>query len=378
MPDEPVADTINEELSQQFYQHDPLLVLLLDRLHLGAGWGAVCVALLAGVVLVGGFRLAGVAVGQQAVLVAVLQAVLVLPIGMAIYLSLPSTLAGLFNTLRKNGVVAKSRQSGGGSYATFEQNLVATVDSRWWVITAALGVTVYWLYRLGLFGDVPDDMTQQAPLEAQIWLRLAMLILYTPVIYGAIISLARFLAGLVYSHRLFRSFEIRVNPLHPDGSAGMAAIGRMLTISVLLATAVGAIAVADLLTGSHPFLRLETWVLGAVYLVSLPLLFLGWLWSPHRAMVAARDEALSPLAAEFLRSIPTAASSVHEDAETIKANTDRIVEIKRQYELLAETFPVWPIRTAALNRLVVTSLLPLVSSLLASLIPSIWGSIAGQ
>jgi hypothetical protein len=191
MPDEPADDTVNEKLSQQFYQHDPLLVLLRDRLHLGAGWGALGIALLAGVVLVGGFRLAGVAVGQQAVLVAVLQALIVLPIGMAIYLSLPSALADLFNSLRKNGVVGNSRQPGDESYDTFEQELVARVDSRWWVAIAVLGVAVYWLYRLGLFGAVPDDMTQHAKPEARIWLRLAMLILYTPVIYGAIISSVR-------------------------------------------------------------------------------------------------------------------------------------------------------------------------------------------
>jgi hypothetical protein len=196
--------------------------------------------------------------------------------------------------------------------------------------------------------------------------------------YGAMVSLARFLAGLLYTRRLFRCFEIRVNPLNPDGCAGMAGIGRMLTSSVLLATAVGAIAVADLLSGSHPFSRLETWVLGAVYLVSLPLLFVGWLWLPHRCMLAARDKALNPLAAEFLRAIPAAAPSINEDAATIKANTDRMVEIKRQYELLADTFPIWPIRTRALNRLAVTSLLPLISSLLATFVPLLWDSVVGQ
>jgi hypothetical protein len=376
MPDEPVDDTINEKLSRQFYQHDPLLVLLLDKLRLGVGWGVVGVALLAGAVLVGGFELAGVSVGQQAVVVAVLQPLLVLPIGMAIYLSLPNALAGLLNTLRKNGVVGNSRQSGYESYATFEQELAARADSRWWVVAAAIGVTIYWSYRL--LGDVPDDMTKLVKPDAQLWFRLVILIIYTPVLYGAIVSLGRFLAVLLYTRRLFRCFEIRVNPLHPDGSAGMAGIGRMLTISVLLATAVGAIAVADLLTGSHPFSRLETWVLGAVYLVSLPLLFLGWLWLPHRALLAARDEALSPLAAEFLRSIPKATSCVHEDADAIKANTDRMVEIKRQYELLAETFPVWPIPTAVLNRLAVTSLLPFFSSLLAIFVPLIWNSVVGQ
>lgn len=120
------------------------------------------------------------------------------------------------------------------------------------------------------------------------------------------------------------------------------------------------------------------WVLGAVYLVSLPLLFLGWLWLPHQALLAARDEAQSPLAAEFLRSISTATTRVHDDAAAIRANTDRMVEIKLQYELLADTFPVWPIRTAALNRLVVASLLPFLSSLLASAIALTLKFVQGQ
>ena len=120
------------------------------------------------------------------------------------------------------------------------------------------------------------------------------------------------------------------------------------------------------------FSRPEVWMLIAIYLISLPSLFLGWLWMPHRAMLAARDEALAPLALEFLRSLPAALPSAHEGAATIKANTDRLAEIKRQYELLLDTFPVWPIRTTTLNRLALTSLLPLISSLLASLVPLIW------
>jgi hypothetical protein len=197
--------------------------------------------------------------------------------------------------------------------------------------------------------------------------------------YGFFTSLARFLVSLVFTRRLFLTFRIRINPLHPDGGGGLGAIGRMLAVSVLIATAVGVAATgmifASLSAVGTPFTRAESWALGIVYLVSLPLLFLGWLWGPHRAMLAAREEALRPWVDEFKRSIPEVVPSSQDDADKIKANTERLAGIKRQYELLKETYPVWPIQTPVLKGLVATSLLPLITSLLSSFVSYIQDAI---
>lgn len=358
---------------EQFYRHDPLLVLVRDRLHIGAGWGVAGIALLSGAVLLVAPALVGVPFEQQNTLISLIQSLLIHPTAVAIYVSLPDGLAGLFNSMKQNGIIGEARQPQPESYLAFEGKLMAWADSGWWTALAVVGVILYWLYRL--LADIPGDITKLAPQEARLWLRLAMLLVYSPLIYAALLSLARFLVGLVFTRRLFRAFKIRINPLHPDGSAGLGAIGRMLALSVLVATAIGAaatlMAMADRSAGRNPFVRAETWVAGMIYLVALPLLFLDWLWGPHRAMLAMRDESLKPWADEFQRSIPEAVPSAQDDAGKIKATTDRLAEIKRQYELLKESYPVWPIQTPALNRLVATSLLPLITSLLSSFVPNI-------
>jgi hypothetical protein len=380
---------------QHFYRHDPLLVLVRDRLHLGAGWSAVGTALLTAAVLLGvpalvrvidvylfGYLFGAPALGtnptdQQWILTGLLQSLLIEPIAVAIYVSLPNALSGLFNSLKKNDVIGEACRPGTESYAAFERKLITWADNRWWVALALTGVIVYWLYRL--LTPVAGDSTKDAPEWARTWLILVILLAYSPVMYGFLTSLARFLVSLVFTSRLFLTFRIRINPLHPDGSGGLGAIGRMLAVSVLVATAIGAAAtgmnIANLSAYGTPFARAENWVLGIVYLVSLPLLFLGWLWAPHRAMLAAREEALRPWADEFRRSIPEVVPSSQDDADMIKANTERLAEIKRQYELLKETYLVWPIQTPVLKGLVVTSLLPLITSLLSSFVSNIQDAI---
>jgi hypothetical protein len=374
MGDKSAGHEVDTQLSpQQFYRNDPLLTLVRDRLHLGVGWCVVGIALLTAAVLLGIPALVRAPADQPGILISLFQSLLIHPTGVAIYLSLPDGLSRLFNSLKQNEVIGEARWPDTWSYAAFERKLVAGVNNRWWVVMAGVAVILYWVYRLG--ADVPGDATKLVPEQARPWLRLAILLVYSPVIYGALISLARFLMGLAFTRRLFRSFTTQINPLHPDGSAGLGAVGRMLAVSVLIATAIGAGAMAmiivDLSAGRNPFARAETWVAGLMYLVALPLLFLGWLWEPRRAMLTAREESLRPWADEFKRSIPEAVPSSQDDTDKIKANTERLAEIKRQYELLQETYPVWPIRAPALNRLLATSLLPLITSLLSSLVPNI-------
>ncbi len=129
--------------------------------------------------------------------------------------------------------------------------------------------------------------------------------------------------------------------------------------------------ILDLSQGMNPIKRPEFWVLGAIYLFMTPMLFISWLWLPHRAMLEARDEVLRRSADEFRRTMHDSFALPTDTAETIKAKTDRLEEVKRQYQLVSETFPTWPLRADALRSLVGTSVLPLLSSLVSSSFPAI-------
>ena len=59
---------------------------------------------------------------------------------------------------------------------------------------------------------------------------------------------------------------------------------------------------------------------------------------------------------------------LEESAEAIKAKTERLVEIKRQYDLVRDTYPVWPLPDQTLKRLVATASLPALSPFLSGLV----------
>jgi hypothetical protein len=360
---------------RQFYTGDPVLVFLRDKLHLEDGWIIAGSALLAGLALFGVPALLGIPVDLNAFVTDLLEALVVIPLGLLLYLSLPNLFDDFFNTLADNGVIGPRREevAGPASYSAFLHDLVFQANRRGWV-AGALGLAVaYWIYRLS--GSVAGDATAVGTLQTQLLLRLAVLVAYTLSLYGVFFSIVRLLILLVFSVRLCRTFHVQVNPLHPDGSGGLAIVGRLLTTSVLIATIIGAAAVVMsllfLARGANPLWRIETLLLGAIYLLLTPVLLYSWLWTPHRAMLEARDHVLRPLADEFQQAIHRSMPSAQDDAASVKAGTERLDEIKRRYELLHEAFPTFPVRTLVSSSLIVTSILPALSALLSSLMPSV-------
>jgi hypothetical protein len=360
---------------RQFYTGDPLLRLLRDKLHLQDGWIIAGSAMLMGLALFGVPALFGFASDLKDLVIGSLETLLIIPLGMLIYVSLPNVFDDLFNTLLDNNVIGPRRKdvSGPTSYQAFLNDLVFQANRRVWVV-GALGVaTAYGVYRLS--GHVSGDTTAVGTPAQQLAQRLALLVVYAPALYGAFLSIVRLLIALVFSVRLFRTFHIQVNPLHPDGAGGLAIIGHLLTINVLLATVIGAAAVAmallQLAAGINPLWRVETLLFGAVYAVLTPLILNSWLWVPHRAMQAARDQVLLPLADEYQQAIRRSMPAAQDDAASVKAGTDKLDEIKRRYDLLQAGFPTFPVGTLVSRSLIATSLLPALSTLVSGLIPSV-------
>jgi hypothetical protein len=127
----------------------------------------------------------------------------------------------------------------------------------------------------------------------------------------------------------------------------------------------------QLSSGLNPLWRMETLLLGAIYVLLTPLLLFGWLWTPHRAMQEARDRVLKSLADEFRQSIQRTMPSAQDDAAGVKVGTERLDEIKRRYDFLRDSFPAWPIQGFVSRGLVATSILPFLSTVISGLIPSV-------
>jgi hypothetical protein len=188
--------------------------------------------------------------------------------------------------------------------------------------------------------------------------------------YAVSVSVVRLLLALVFTNWLFYLFTIQIKPLHPDGSGGLGALGRILWVSVVIMLWDALLLGAALLGSNlHWFSSPEIILMGAIYVALTPSLLIGWLVFPHRVMVRARDEALQPLADEFQQALMQSVSSGEHDMRTLVTGTRRLAVLKQRYDLVRDTFPTWPLEIRALSRLAVTVILPIVVSLLASLIP---------
>ncbi|HTK08456.1 MAG TPA: hypothetical protein VL485_14900 [Ktedonobacteraceae bacterium] len=385
-----VSPATTEQLTpKQLYSRDLLFVLLRDVLH----WNDVTVVVVTMIIsvllvffppLIWDFGLKTADIVRD-----LLQALIAFPLLAFQCLRLPAAIADLFNSLRARNIVGDCRddQSVTKTYAQFLQRLVAQVDSPWWTVGAIVLVVAYAVYRLisvDQFTSVlqprvpmvdPVEVTQQTQ---QFMYRIGFLVLYSIMLYSAFIAIARMLVALLNTSALFRTFKINVNPLHPDGSGGLGTIEQMLGVSVGIVTTIGIIA----LLVNASFLAIpkastsgislwEAAIVGLLYLSLAPTLLLGWLFAPHQVMQDARDAVLQPLADQFQATINSTTPSSSEDAGEIKRGTDRMAELKRRYDLLQETFPIWPAQIQVVRRMFATLSLPAILPFLSLLGPAL-------
>ena len=352
----------------QFYQHDPLLILLKNKLHLNDIWIIAGVMVLPGGVFLFWWLLWVSKVQlwtPENTLSVLFQTFILFPLIFLIYLLVPISTASLFNTLRTNGVIGEHRkhQSGPETYENFAHQMVTWMDSSWWTVAILVIVAFYALYRLLL-------LEPSSPSPVPYWMRVSAIVIYLPLMYATGMSVARLLLALFFTNWLFYLFTIKVKPLHPDGSGGLGALGRILWVSVgIMLWEALLLSTAWLSRNLHWFSIPEMILLGAIYVTLTPALFIGWLVFPHRVMVRARDEVLQPLADEYQQALMQCLSSVEHDTRTIVAETRRLATLKQRFDLVRGAFPIWPLEVNALSRIVATVAIPLLLPFIASLIP---------
>jgi hypothetical protein len=360
-------------LAQQFCHSDLLFHLLKERLQIEPAKIALGTAFLAFIVLWMELSLAGTPLSQTVPVVS-FQAFIIFPLAIILYFAVPDFLAKPFMVLEKSDSVGNSYDPQWESYGPFREKMISSINSFGWIGLSMLMIAYYWYYRL--FTNVPSDPSRLLPDGIRLWVRIVLLVIYSPLLYMGVLTLGRLLAGLVFIGRFFQSFKIRINPMSPDSAGGIGFVGGMLITSALIATAFGmgatGLVYVNLAAGNNPLGRVEVIILGLIYLVLTPLLFYSLMWSPHRALLRAREDALKPLADEFQRASTPGKPSRNINVDAIKSKTDQLVEIKRQYELIRDSFPIWPLEIGSLRSLLATSILPAVSTLLSGYLSSLW------
>jgi hypothetical protein len=285
-----------------------------------------------------------------------------LTFGFLIYLLLPTSVASVFNTLSKNGVIGPPRQerSGAMSYPSFLRHVIAWVDGWWWSITGVILSVGYFLYII--FVAYPQYLNR-----SPFWLAVIFLGFNLPIIYVSLFVFVRILLLIIFINRLFYLFTIQVKPLHPDGSGGMGSLGQILWMCV------GALLVFALFIFSFrdhyapPLTLTDIIVIASSYLILIVSLMVGWLELPHQVMVQARNAILQPLTAEYEQVLMETMPAAGEETAHIVAGTERLSALKQRYELVRDTFPTWPLQIVEMRRLAVALLLPALIALLPAL-----------
>ncbi len=357
-------------------QNDPWFVWLNGKLQLKPTKIALGIAILSCAALWTELSLAGLPVSESVPLVS-FQAFVIFPLCVVLYFAVPDFLAKPFMILEQSNSIGESLDHEVGSYSQFREKMISSMGNFAWMGLAVFTILYYWYYRL--FTNVPSDPSQSLPEGIRTGMRIVLLLIYTPLLYMGVLTLGRIFVGIPFIGRFFRSFKIQINPLSPDGAGGIGFVGQMLVTSALIATAFGVAATGlvyiNLAAGNKPLGRMEVIILGLIYLVLTPFLFYSLLWSPHRALIKAREDALKPLAEEYQQVSMQDLHSKKKNVDAIKSKTDHLIEIKRQYQLIEETFPVWPLDIRSLHSLLATSVLPAVSTLFSGFISDLWKSL---
>ena len=375
----PVIDDLKVVYPKKIYSNDPLYRLLKD-----ADKGindyviiAVVGAFTAFVFFMLGSLLHAQYYGQwQYIVSGAVQAVVVFPLGMLIYLQMPRSMSNLFNVIQSNGVIEDPLDTNPNawprSYEEFVQHYTEFASRRWWTLAAFLFVGIYLLYRVAVILLNP---------ELQVWNLFTFQVINALnnalIVYCATLAVSWLIAGLLFSNRLFKRFHFHLTPLHPDGCAGLGQMENALGISALLIANLGIAALVmngAFLTGKFtPFSAGEAIVIGLIYLALIPTLLLGWTLIPHQVMVDGANEVLQPLADKFKTTIHTGEPRDNEASADIKEDTDRLCELKRRYDLLDDTFPLWP--TQHFIRHIATLGIPAIITFIGGL-PAIYKSVA--
>ncbi len=363
---------------RKIYSNDPLYRLLKDR-----GTAVNNYVIIAAIGIFTAFVFFGLGAllhaqhyGQwQYIVSAVVQAVIVFPLAILMYLQMPQAMSNLFNVIHGNGVIEDPLNDDPNawprSYEKFVERYTEYASSPWWTRAALAFVVIYLLYRLVVIILNPDLQTPNL-LTFQIINALNNVL----IVYCISIAIAWLISGLIFSNKLFNRFHFHLTPLHPDGCAGLGQMENALWISAILIALIGIAALVmngAFLTGTFTLFSLsEAITIGLIYIALIPTLLLGWTLIPHRVMVAGANEVLQPLADTFKTNISAGTPAEGEASAAIKEDTDRLAELKRRYDLLQDTFPLWP--TQHFLRHIATLGIPAIITFIGSL-PAIYRSV---
>jgi hypothetical protein len=113
----------------------------------------------------------------------------------------------------------------------------------------------------------------------------------------------------------------------------------------------------------NPFARPDVVGFWVVYVLMVPASLILPMLSAHNAMREARNERLNEIAQEFEQTLSEASVTKATNVADIKEANEKLKELQTRYNLVAESFPTWPMPARLFRNFSITASLPLVSGL---------------
>jgi hypothetical protein len=353
--------SVSQRLIEPVQLYDPLLVLVKVKLHLKDWWiitgcGIVAIFVIATILLTNGWNNSFFSSPIQPLALSAMYLTFA-----GTYLSLPLAIANLFNHLWENGVISDEHANTpvSHSYPEFIKMQVRWMHSRWWAAIALLAATFNPLFLL---------FVHPIWIGTPLWFTFIGNFIGLVGDYAAVLVVARLVMTAITTHRLFRAFTIRVKPLHPDGSGGLGLFNHFLWIIIPLMIVIGCgiAGWGSIFSRGVDRVLLLSDIL--FYLLAASLLLGTWIVLPHQTMVQARNKLLQPLTDEYERALGEMMSGGMSDLAEINEGTERLVALRKRYEEVRDSFPIWPIEIMQLRGLVTLLILPVLLSLLPLLL----------
>lgn len=278
----------------------------------------------------------------------------------------PGRVDRLFRELRQNKVFGQVRHRclahfirriGCSSHPVTQYDHFLYIAALWlrrWVrvVVAAvlIGGLVYWQVSAPQIRQTPPYWWHiDKSYYYAVWLPLMV-----GVWFALLISIFRALLTALLVSAAILTFEIRVDPYHPDGAGGLRPVGDFVLshfLAALLAISVPFFLAFARMDG--PWFRLDATSLGlwATYLVGVPFFFGMPFWAAHRSMIRERARDMVQLTRRLAEHAPPANSRA---VQTLHLHIGYLYW-SRRLEDVARTFPTWPVPNLGPRGLVTAS-----------------------
>lgn len=280
------------------------------------------------------------------------------------YLWQPLGIAKTLHSLRQNDVIVETQDQ---SLETFTKRMNAALSN--WLLLIAVTVVLLVGLLLETAIVLPTEAGDWGKVFFAFYDKRYYFLVFVPILYltayAAIMLAVKGVFALVWFNLLFRRFEARVHPLHPDGVGGFGPLGSLAVKYSLIAVGLGVVgttlAVNRVLFGTGR-LYLDSLLFWALYITLTPASLITPLWSAHQAMVRARNGVIDGVSSEFDKTLESLRQKPGRVGGSKKA-WDKLDEFKARYTFVKDTYPTWPLSLAAFGRFSLAAALPLVTGI---------------